>query len=82
MKQQTYFRSSWLFILLLFGMFAWMLYTSGGRQNEPGLRLQFHQMPYNNSFFQVSPMIQNGSAMRRLSQENTLKTCFHKRFPA
>lgn len=34
MKQQTYFRSSWLFILLLFGMFAWMLYTSGGRQNE------------------------------------------------
>jgi len=33
-KQQTYFRSSWLFILLLFGMFAWMLYTSGGRQNE------------------------------------------------
>ena len=34
MKQQTYFRSSWLFILLLFGMFAWMIYTSGGRQNE------------------------------------------------
>ena len=34
MKQQTYFRSSWLLILLLFGMFAWMLYTSGGRQNE------------------------------------------------
>jgi cell division protease FtsH len=33
-KQQTYFRSSWLFILLLFGMFAWMLCTSGGRQNE------------------------------------------------